>query len=87
MVVEAKSGEMGFTFGAYEVSSRRREQTLAGTGAYLTVWEKDDKGFWGVIGESFTPPYPIGLEHQGGGKRLEPEAPRPGGHGGPPRRR
>jgi len=77
MVVEAKSGEMGFTFGAYEVFSRQRDKTLAGTGAYLTVWEKDDQDFWSVLGESFTPPYPIGLENQGGGTRLEPEDPQP----------
>ena len=54
--VRAASGELAYSFGEYRVEFRRAGGTLAGSGAFLAVWEKDDGGRWQLAAEGFTPP-------------------------------
>lgn len=44
------SGEMAYTYGTYLLESRDLDGKLITTeGTYVTVWQKDEKGFWKYV--------------------------------------
>jgi ketosteroid isomerase-like protein len=44
----ALSGELGYTYGIYEVRSRGGIKTI-GEGTYVTIWKKDRQGNWKFV--------------------------------------
>jgi ketosteroid isomerase-like protein len=44
----AASGDMGYTVGRYERTSRVGGETVVDSGAYLTVWRRQEDGSWRV---------------------------------------
>jgi ketosteroid isomerase-like protein len=54
--VRAASGELAYSFGSYRAEFTKGTTSQAGGGAYLAVWEKDDKDHWQLAAEGFTPP-------------------------------
>ena len=46
----AASGEMGFTYGVYEIKSSLIDTSLYGT--YVTVWKKQEDGKWKFVLQS-----------------------------------
>ncbi len=48
--VVAKSGDMGFTYGVYEIKSSEIDTSLYGT--YVSVWKKQDDGKWKFVLQS-----------------------------------
>ena len=46
----AASGEMGFTYGVYEIKSSLIDTSLFGT--YVTVWKKQEDGKWKFVLQS-----------------------------------
>lgn len=54
--VRAASGELAYTLGTFRAEFKRGGTLLAGDGAYLAVWEKDEEGHWQLAAEGFTPP-------------------------------
>jgi ketosteroid isomerase-like protein len=52
----AASGEMAYSFGAYSVKFTQDDETEDGTGSYVAVWEKGEKGHWQLAAEAYTPP-------------------------------
>lgn len=52
----ARSGELGFTWGFYEVRAREPDgKTRTGYGKYTTIWEKQPDGAWKVILDTGNP--------------------------------
>lgn len=52
----ARSGELGYTWGFYEVHIREPDGTLrTGHGKYTTIWEKQPDGAWKVILDTGNP--------------------------------
>jgi len=46
----AISGEMAYTYGTYLLETRDLDGKLITTeGTYVTVWQKDEKGFWKYV--------------------------------------
>ncbi len=66
----AKSGELGFTWGFYEVRVREADGTSRlGHGKYTTIWEKQSDGRWKVILDTGNPgPPPTAPPASGGGE-------------------
>lgn len=44
----ARSGELGYTYGTYEMRLKPAG-TLAGTGTYVTIWKKQPDGQWKAL--------------------------------------
>ena len=44
----AASGDMGYTVGRYERTSRAEGETVVNAGTYLTVWRRQEDGSWKV---------------------------------------
>lgn len=44
----AASGDMGYTVGRYEQTSRDEGETVVTSGTYLTVWRRQEDGRWKV---------------------------------------
>lgn len=44
----ASSGEMGYTYGTFEVKTPGGIKTI-GEGTYVTIWKKDSKGDWKFV--------------------------------------
>lgn len=46
----AESGELGYTYGTYEVKSTDKNDSKAsGSGTYVTIWKKDKDGNWKFV--------------------------------------
>lgn len=45
--VVAASGELGYTYGVYEIKSSVTDTTLYGT--YISIWKKQDDGKWKFV--------------------------------------
>ena len=57
--VRAASGELAYTFGTYDAAFRppgEGAEPQTGSGHFVAVWHKDDKGTWQLAAEGFTPP-------------------------------
>ena len=46
----AKSGDLGYTFGTYDMLNKLNNEHSFGT--YVTIWEKDSQGDWKMILDS-----------------------------------
>lgn len=46
----AISGEMGYTFGTYELRPKTKDTVLSGT--YVSIWKKQSDGKWKFVLES-----------------------------------
>lgn len=44
----AASGDLGYTVGRYEQTSRVADETVVNSGKYLTVWRRQEDGSWKV---------------------------------------
>ena len=44
----AKSGELGYTYGIYKLTSRKTKKLL-GEGTYTTFWQRNAKGEWKAL--------------------------------------
>lgn len=44
----AASGDLGYTVGRYERTSRVEDETVVDSGTYLTVWRRQEDGSWKV---------------------------------------
>jgi ketosteroid isomerase-like protein len=63
----ARSGELGYTWGFYEVRARQPDgTTLTGHGKYTTIWEKQPDGLWKVILDTGNPgpPPPVPTQNR-----------------------
>jgi ketosteroid isomerase-like protein len=56
----ARSGELGYTSGAYQFSfSDPSGKTVSDTGKYVTVWKKQANGSWKVLLDIFNTDLPV----------------------------
>jgi ketosteroid isomerase-like protein len=51
LVEVAPDGQMGFTYGLYEVTPRAGEPKVLAHGAYMTVWKRDSARKWKVAAD------------------------------------
>lgn len=67
----ARSGDLGFTWGFYEVRLVEPDGTVqTGHGKYTTIWAKQPDGQWKVILDTGNPgPPPVPTERGRGGRR------------------
>jgi ketosteroid isomerase-like protein len=57
----AKSGELGYTSGAYEMTfNDPTGKTISDKGKYVTVWKKQTDGSWKVLLDIFNTDLPAG---------------------------
>jgi ketosteroid isomerase-like protein len=55
--VRAASGELAYTYGAYEVEFTRGEESYGGPGGYIAVWQKDEeRQHWQLAAEGYSAP-------------------------------
>jgi len=55
----AQSGDLAYTFGDYTIrATDAAGKTRSASGAYFTVWTREDEGPWKAVAESILPPQP-----------------------------
>jgi ketosteroid isomerase-like protein len=55
----ARSGDLGYTSGLYELRLKSTAGGVADNGKYLTIWKKEPDGSWRVLFDTFNSDRPL----------------------------
>lgn len=55
----ARSGDLGYTSGLYELKLKGTAGAAVDNGKYLTIWKKEADGSWEVLFDTFNSDRPL----------------------------